>query len=404
MQLLRMMFAVLVQCRVHFFVVTFGFQKRAEIALLKVLQCDFFPPGSIVGRDSHELQQQHGCKLKVVRSRMNRLNVAPEDGLLIDDVPENLIGADGICSVYCPGVGGLSSDEIQEIIDSYSPGPSAAMRPRHSAASPTRVLETTPRVVRMQPLSGNSQSAHGREPSCPKRFVPRTRKERQSSGENRGGSATIPLAGTTAFRQCSVRGFDEGRRVVPMQHGRAEIRQLSGSPTPRRPLSRQASLAASPRVSPVRVDVRVSTPRNPSPHVTVRAPIVPSPTHPCYQSRACELAADPARAWETHRLTSSWQKPSAPPRDGSPSPPDPWRLHPSEASAVGRGSVSPRRNTLRFSQQGTTPVFSLLPEGRDALSRGISQPSTFELLCHSIDRLQSYYEGAAPGFEVPLVR
>lgn len=147
--LLRTLFSVLSQCGVIFFICTYGLQKRVEVALLKILMCDYFPEGNIVGRESWELQRQGGVKLGVIRARMANLGLAPEEVLFVDDSEDNLRDSDGICTVFCPKskIGGLSNDEIQSIIDSYTGGSSSPPRALSSRPAFAQSPSWTPQPV-----------------------------------------------------------------------------------------------------------------------------------------------------------------------------------------------------------------------------------------------------------------
>mmetsp|Transcript_21622 Transcript_21622/g.50516 ORF Transcript_21622/g.50516 Transcript_21622/m.50516 type:complete len:1018 (-) Transcript_21622:141-3194(-) len=140
--LLKQMFSVLQSCGVHFFIVSYGWLHRVRTALERVGLLEFFSDADLVCRESQELRDHLGSKVSVVKARMQKLNLRPEDAVLIDDSWSNLQGASGICTAFLSNSEppGLSMENIQNLINGYASTRVALASRSASSTAPAQYL------------------------------------------------------------------------------------------------------------------------------------------------------------------------------------------------------------------------------------------------------------------------
>jgi len=158
---LRQLFLDLRQSKTNFFIVSFGFKRRLEVALRNVGLLEFFPQQNIVAKDTPELQQFNYRKAAVIRSRMAQHGISGDASLFVDDCWSNLEDAKGICMTFCPQskTDGLSLQEIQGLIDTcVAPVLQLGSPSRTKSMSPKRTVSPTPSVV-FPPMSPVSKAA-----------------------------------------------------------------------------------------------------------------------------------------------------------------------------------------------------------------------------------------------------
>mmetsp|Transcript_22269 Transcript_22269/g.50886 ORF Transcript_22269/g.50886 Transcript_22269/m.50886 type:complete len:901 (+) Transcript_22269:53-2755(+) len=121
-ELLKTMFMVLKSCNVHFFIISYGWLDRVRMSLKQVGLLEYFSEGNLVCRESVELRQSVGNKVGVVKQRMERLSLRPEEALLIDDSWDNVQGSGGICTAFCCGEEppGLSEEAVRCLMNGYA--------------------------------------------------------------------------------------------------------------------------------------------------------------------------------------------------------------------------------------------------------------------------------------------